>query len=107
MNSHRDSDALTPFQKGWLGSLKKDADDIHEKKLSQITGGVEGEQSLAEWSANDVGVRQLPDDRHGILRISIGGGSTPLPLNYCVFRGDRVKCIDLLQKALRALEIGE
>lgn len=64
----------------------------------------DGEPLLAEWQSNGVHVMQRPDDSQGILRISIGGGKTPIPLNYCVFRGARGACIDLLRKALKALK---
>lgn len=76
------------------------------EKQSEITAGKEGEISLAEWKSSNVHVTHLPPDEHGILCISIGDGETPLPLNYCVFRGSRGACIDLLRKALKALEKG-
>lgn len=103
MNSHLDSDIR---KDGWLRSLEAKADRVRQEKGSQITGGKPGESPLAEWEANGVGVRQLPPDEHGILRISIGGGETPVPLNYLVFRGDHGACVDLLRKALVALELG-
>lgn len=90
----------------WLNRLIDKAETARAEGQSQITGGRDGEPILAEWKACDVGVRHLPDDEHGILRISIGGGSTPLPLNYCVFRGDRGQCIELLKKALAAIQDG-
>jgi hypothetical protein len=76
-----------------------------ERGESRITNPEEGEKALAEWEAQGVYVRQLPDDQQGILRISIGGGKTPAgDMAYCVFRGNRHECIALLRKALRALE---
>ena len=46
----------------------------------------------------------MPDDEHGVLRMSIGGGDNlPVTLNYCVVRGGIGQCIELLEKALKAL----
>jgi len=46
----------------------------------------------------------MPDDEHGILRISVGGGdSTPVQLNYCTVRGGVGRCINLLEQAIAAL----
>lgn len=101
MQTHEDRDA----RRDWLSDLTAKADRMLEKKQSQITSGA-GETVLAEWKAHNVGVRQLPPDEHGVLRISVGGGETPVPLNYCVFRGEHGACVDLLRKALAALEIG-
>ncbi len=103
MNSHLDDDVR---RDSWLRSLEGKADRIKAEGRSQITGGKPGEECLAAWDSQSVGVRQLPPDEHGILRISIGGGQTPVPLNYCVFRGDHGACVDLLRKALAALEAG-
>jgi hypothetical protein len=100
-NSHLDRD-----QSQWLDELKARAERIKSNGQSKITGGAEGEQVLQEWGFGGVCVRQLPADEHGVLRISIGGGATPVPLNYCVFRGDHGACVDLLRKALAALEAG-
>jgi len=101
MQSHDDRD----FRHDWLKSLEEKADRMQAAGESKITGGAEGEQSLAEWEHSGVVVRHLPPDEHNILRISIGGGrDTPVELNYCVFRGNRGSCIDLLRKALKAME---
>lgn len=102
MNSHLDSDAR---RSQFLDELQRRAEHIKGEGRSQITGGKEGEESQAEWKSHGVNVRQLPDDDQGILRISIGGGANlPVAVNYCVFRGERSRCIDLLRKALKALE---
>lgn len=102
MLTHEDCDA----RRDWLRSLKQKATRMQDAKQSEITAGKEGEQVLAEWESNGVSVWHLPPDEHGILRISVGGGETPLPLNYCVFRGGHSVCVGLLRKALRALEAG-
>lgn len=100
MQTHMDSDA----RNAWLDSLKAKAERIAADQQSTITAGTLGEGIIEEWQSNGIGVRKMADDEHGILRISIGGGDTPVGVNYCVFRGDRGKCVDLLRKALRALE---
>ncbi len=78
----------------------------HAKKLktSKIAAGKDGENPIAEWQSRNVHIIQMPDDEQGILRISIGGGDTPVPLNYCTFRGKHERCVDLLRKVLDALE---
>lgn len=97
--THDDRDA-------WLIDLGRKAKRMKAANQSEIAGGRAGESVLSEWKANGVGVRQMPPDEHGVLRILVGGGETPIPLNYCVFRGDHSACIDLLRKALTALEAG-
>lgn len=96
--THKDSDA-----REWYKALAEKAARMKAAGQSEIAGG---EPSLAEWRAGGVGVRQLSPDEHGVLRISIGGGETPVPLDYCIFRGDHSACVDLLRKALVALEAG-
>jgi hypothetical protein len=106
MQTHRDSDAEN-LRNEWFENLKLDADLCRLQGKSNITGGKDDEQVLNEWKRRGVHVRELPRDEHGILRISIGGGSdTPVELNYCVFRGAHHKCVDLLRKALMALQEG-
>lgn len=113
MDSHYDREHLASQlrprdakREEWLNNLIDKAEAARAAGQSSITGGADGEPIIAQWKAFDVGVRHLPDDEHGILRISIGGGETPLPLNYCVFRGNHQACIELLRKALKALEQG-
>lgn len=106
MQSHQDSDFLANENR-WMESLKKKANQLHAEGKSSITGGLpSGEEVLHEWKARGITVRQLPDDEHGILRISIGGGETPVGVNYLVFRGKHSQCVDLLRKALIALQEG-
>ncbi len=115
MQSHLDSDseqlpdspAKRRIREMFLDELEQRAEKIKGMERSKITGGADGEPILAEWTAHGVGVRQLPNDPQGILRISIGGGKNlPVSVNYCVFRGDRSACIDQLRLALKALESG-
>ena len=104
MQSHRDSDFSSS---NWLKSLEEKAARMKAAGQSKITGGDDGEECLAEWQHKRVHVRHMPEDEHGVLRISVGGGTdTPVELNYCVFRGNRGHCIDLLRKALKAMEAG-
>jgi len=98
MLTHQDSDSEVGE---WLRSLQTKAETTKAIHGSQITTG---DPPIEEWETKDFTVQQLPDDEHGILRISIGGGDTPLPINYLVFRGDHSKCVDLLRKALKSLE---
>ncbi len=100
MQTHEDTAHRTEF----LERLTRRADEMVRDKKSEITAGKEGEEPLAEWNHAGVGVRHMPDDEQDILRISIGGGATPLPLNYCVIRGTVGKCIDLLEMAIVALK---
>ena len=101
MQTHEDAD----FKNEWLKSLEEKANRMHAAGESKITGGDKGEEALSEWQFKSVHVRHMPPDEHGILRISVGGGTdTPIELNYCTFRGNRGHCIDLLRKALKAME---
>jgi hypothetical protein len=113
MQSHRDSDFVryssgkgpSPVVQQFMEQLEHRAAELKGAGKSKITGGADGEPTLAEWEANGVWCRQLPADEQGILRVSIGGGEgLPVSLNYCSYRGDRGRCIDLLRKALKALE---
>lgn len=103
MQTHWDDDYDSP-QREFMRKLERRAEVANKEGTGKITAGVEGEPVLAEWSYGKVFVTQRPDDPQGILRISIGGGDTPIGLNYLVFRGKRGECVDLLRKALKALE---
>jgi hypothetical protein len=104
MQSHLDGDFRRDM---FMDRLKERAEEIRGQGKSQITGGRDGEEPLTTWKRRGLHVTQLPDDEQGILRISIGGGSdTPVELNYCTFRGKHSKCVDLLRKALVAMQEG-
>lgn len=96
METHPDADA----RRDWLRSLEDKATRMKAAGQSEITTGG---GPLAEWQHGRVRVRKMPDDEHGLLRISVGGGDTPLEGDYCTFRGDREQCIALLNRALNAL----
>lgn len=89
----------------FLRELKMRANRMLRERQSEITAGSPDEQTLAQWNAsNGMQVVHRPDDPHGVLRISIGGGpDTPVRLDYCTIRGGVGKCIDLLEKAIAAL----
>lgn len=107
MQTHEDGDYFErPHAKEFMDRLRQRADEVVARKASEITAGKAGEPILEEWQRHGVHVRHLPEDEQGILRISIGGGQTPVPLNYCVFRGNHSKVVDLLRKALLALSDG-
>lgn len=89
----------------FLRALREKADRMGAKGTSSITSGELNEEPVCEWQgSNKLHCRKMPDDEHGVLRISIGGGEhLPVTLNYCVVRGDIGQCIELLEKALKAL----
>jgi hypothetical protein len=102
METHDDRDALPP---GWLDSLRVKAQKMVEAGESQITAGKPDEKPLTDYRRGGVAVTQLPEDEHGILRLSIGcHPDAPIDTAYLVFRGDRGKCQSLLRRALKALE---
>lgn len=106
MLSHLDGDFRgKSLSEKFMAELQGRATEIKQQERSKITGGSDGEPILNRWQSNGVEVVQRPDDPQGILRISVGGGDDlPVSLNYLVFRGDRGQCVDLLRKALKALE---
>ena len=99
MQTHEDGLHPSVF----MDRLRDRAAKMKRDKASEITAGKEGEEPLATWNAHNVQCQHLPDDEQGVLRISIGGGRTPVPMNYCVIRGDLGQCIELLERAIVAL----
>lgn len=110
MQTHEDSNHHFPPSKKsiadrFLKEIEGRAELVKMAERSQITAGFDGEPVLAKWESNGVQVVQRPPDSQHVLRISIGGGDhLPISLNYLTFRGDRGMCVDLLRKALKALE---
>ena len=98
MQTHEDLTHRSVF----LEKLHQRASEMTRNKESEITAGRDGEEPLAKWKHGGVSVCHMPEDEQGILRISVGG-SDVVPLNYCVIRGDLGRCIDLLEKAIKAL----
>ena len=100
MRTHEDRDATS-----FMERLKERSEQMRSEGRSEIAGGKEGEESLAEWKSHGVYCRHMPDDEQGILRISVGGGTdTPVKLEYCTIRGSIGQCIDLLRRAIKALK---
>lgn len=59
----------------FLNALRGKADKMGAKGTSSITAGELNEEPICEWKgSNGVHCRKMPDDEHGVLRISIGGG---------------------------------
>jgi hypothetical protein len=96
MQSHKDAEHR------FLQKLEGRAELAVAAGASEITGGKPNEPELSKWQASGVYVVKRPDDSQGILRISVGGHDS-FSLNYCTFRGDKEKCIKLLQLAIAAL----
>lgn len=84
-------------------TLRQKAIRMQMGKLCQITAGKPGEDLIGECNVQGVHVAHRPDDEHGISRISIGGKPGTDDYNYCVFRGDRQECINLLNQSIKAL----
>jgi len=82
-------------------SLEEKAKRMLEAGESQITAGREGESVLRQWIHGRAHVQKLPDDEHGLCRISVGGSSDMI---YVVYRGDIGKCRDQLRAALAAFQ---
>lgn len=96
MQSHKDAEHR------FLQKLEGRAELAVAAEACKITGGEFHEPELAKWQASGVHVVKRPDDSQSILRISVGGHDS-FSLNYCTFRGDKEKCIKLLQMAIAAL----
>ncbi len=108
MQTHDDFDAYQKMagKQFDMDRLKDRADKMAREGLSQITAGKRGEQAIAKYDAKGVHVVKMPDDEQGILRISIGGGVPMVNVNYCTYRGDKQRCIEMIEKALEALKAG-
>jgi hypothetical protein len=103
MQSHNDQDALPA---NFWNRLETRAERMMAKGESQITAGAPGEPVLKEWRHRTMCIVQRPDDEQNILRISVGGGVVGADISYCVFRGDRTQCANLLEQAAVALREG-
>src|SRR5262249_35053985 len=67
METHPDSDAK-PIEPE---TLKQKAARMKAAQLSSITAGAAGERPLCERRVGKMTVRQMPDDEHGVLCISV------------------------------------
>ena len=100
MHTHEDSS----HSRAWISSLKEKMERMTAEKQNAIAGPED--IPLAAWKskANGMYVRHMPDDEHGVVRVSVGGGdTTPVTLNYCTIRGTVGQSIKLLEMAIVAL----
>ena len=87
-----------------LEAMKLKAERMMEAGESQITAGAPGEEVVDEDTTPHCHVKQLPDDPLA-LRISIGEGRGIPESRYLVFRGDPQEVVDLLDRAMRGLQV--
>lgn len=110
MQSHRgmDHEEGKRLREMFISKLEDKAQKMTAAGESQLPGGKQEEQPLTEYTAeNGVGVRRMPEDEMGIIRISAGGGdNTPVVCNYVVFRGNAKQTVKLLHKVIAAIEQG-
>lgn len=104
MQSHSDEDAVLPSD--FWNRLERRADRMMAEGGAEITAGAPGEPVLNEWRHRTLHIVQRPNDEQNILRISAGGGVVGADIGYCVFRGDRTQCANLLEQAAVALREG-
>ena len=98
MGSHIDDDHAA--RREFLKELNLRAEIMSELSRNDLQDG----NVLADWRHDGMRCQLLPDDRQGILRISIGGGEDIPVGDYCNIRGDIGKCIRLLERAVVALK---
>jgi len=96
MGSHQDTDHTAEI----LKELKYKAEVMTSLQKNRIAA----EKPIRAWSHDKIRVEHLPDDEHGVLRISIGGHPDFTRSEYCNFRGDQSRCIKLLERCLKALK---
>lgn len=101
MQSHddRSHDPLRGIPKG----LIEKAQQMMAEGRSRITAGASDESVLFKAEHDGMLIRQLPEDEHGVLRISIGRAPAIEKSSYLVYRGDRAKILGLLERAVGAL----
>lgn len=105
MQTHEDADASLPDD--FMDRLEQRAMDTLARKASQIASGKDSEDPVDAWrGVGGIGVVKLPNDEQGILRISVGGGIPSEGGDYCSFRGNRLACAALLERAARSLREG-
>jgi hypothetical protein len=83
-----------------LDELRLKSEMLEELGKNRVTN----DRVIEEWTKHGMRVQMLPDDPHGVLRISIGGHADIKPSEYCSFRGDQGRCIKLLEKALKLMK---
>lgn len=101
MATHFDNDHRDAARQDFLKELELRAELMSDLAKNDLQDG----NVLADWKHDGMRCQLLPDDRQGILRISIGGGDDlPVMADYCNIRGDIGKCIRLLERAVAALK---
>jgi len=104
MQTHDDAQDHQELQQEFMKHLEQHAKKIVKEQRSQITAGYPGEKPLGSGDHRGMHVRHMPDDPHGIIRISCGGGDhLPIRCDYLTVRGDLGACMIQLQKAIQAL----
>ena len=88
----------------WMRRLTERAQEVAARGGSNITAG---DPPLKEWEHDGIQVQKLPDDEQRILRVSVGATDAPMSFVYARFRGNRDACIELLRRAIVALEAGD
>ena len=100
MGSHYDKDHKA-IRQSFIDELKLRSEIMTDLGKNRL----QNEKVQEQWFHDEIQVQRLPDDRQGILRISIGGGDDlPIRGDYCNFRGDQSKCITLLERVLNAMK---
>lgn len=105
MQSHDDrSHQIPPEQLAELTKqLETKAREMTKKKANEITAGAAGEGVLFEAEIDGIYIKRLPEDEHGVQRISIGRAPAIDRSSYLVYRGDPSKILGLLERAVGAL----
>lgn len=99
MQTHHDLSHNSPLRK-----LMQEAQRMSDAGENQLTAGFRGESSTGEETHHGILCRKMPDDPLRVTRISVGESLDVKPSAYCVFRGDKLTVLDLLRRAIKALE---
>ena len=105
MQSHDDdSHRMPPEQQDEImRQIQAKAKRMVEEEASKITAGAPNEEAVFESDMDGIHIRQLPNDEHGVLRISLGRHPAIEQSAYLVYRGERNKVLGLLERAVGAL----
>jgi len=98
MASHSDSDH--EMKARVLDELRMKAELMEDLGKNDLAlGNVQSESRL-----DGIHIRQLPPDKQGVLRLSIGGRPDMEGTQYLTYRGDTRQCVELLEQALSAIK---
>lgn len=98
MGSHQDLDH--DERSRVIDELRCKAEVLSDLGRNRVTN----DKVLEQWNHDGIRVQMLPEDRNGVLRISIGGHPGIERSEYCNFRGDQQQCIRLLERCLQAMK---